>query len=202
MDVLLSSVYSCEQHEHASTGAAGQAFPHRRPDPGLPFPAWEIGQRLSRQPWWEETWDVTEPESARPKTLAEKLDYLFRVVRPRGRGEYTYREVAQAINDAGTGTTISASYLWQLRRGEKDNPTIKHIEAIARFFGVPATYFLDDEASGEIAAQLELLAAMRDNDVREIALRASDLSDAALKMIKGVIESTRQLEGLTDESER
>ncbi|MFW6034028.1 MAG: helix-turn-helix domain-containing protein [bacterium] len=139
---------------------------------------------------------MTDPSSV-PKTLADKLDYLFRTVHPRGRGEYSYREVAQAINDAGT-TTISASYLWQLRRGEKDNPTIKHIEALARFFGVPPSYFLDDDATEEITAQLELLVAMRDSDVREIALRVSDLSEAALKMIKGVVESTRQLEGLSN----
>jgi transcriptional regulator with XRE-family HTH domain len=139
---------------------------------------------------------VDEPELARTRTLAEKLDYLFQVVHPKGRGEYTYREVAQAINDADAGTTISASYLWQLRRGDKDNPTIRHVEALAKFFGVPPSYFLDDAAAGEITAQLELLAAMRDSEVREIALRASDLSDAALKMIKGLIENTRELEGL------
>lgn len=143
---------------------------------------------------------MTDPSSV-PKTLADKLDYLFRTVHPRGRGEYSYREVAQAINDAGT-TTISASYLWQLRRGEKDNPTIKHIEALARFFGVPPSYFLDDDATEEITAQLELLVAMRDSDVREIALRVNDLSEAALKMIKGVVESTRQLEGLSNGDDR
>ena len=141
---------------------------------------------------------MKEPESSEPKTLAAKLDYLFRVVHPKGRGEYTYREVAQAINDAESGTTISASYVWQLRRGEKDNPTIRHIEAMARFFGVPPSYFLDDQAAADIAAQLELLASMRDNDVREIALRASDLSPAALKMIRNLIEDTRRIEGLAD----
>lgn len=144
---------------------------------------------------------MEESAAPRPKTLGEKVDYLFRVVHPRGRGEYSYREVAQAIHDAGSGTTISASYLWQLRRGEKDNPTIRHVEALAKFFGVPPSYFLDDIAADEITTQLELLAAMRDSEVREIALRASDLSDAALKMIKNVIENTRELEGLTNDVE-
>ena len=144
---------------------------------------------------------MKEPESSEPKTLAAKLDYLFRVVHPKGRGEYTYREVAQAINDADSSTTISASYVWQLRRGEKDNPTIRHIEAMARFFGVPPSYFLDEQAAADITAQLELLASMRDNDVREIALRASDLSPAALKMIKNLIEDTRRIEGLSDANE-
>lgn len=141
---------------------------------------------------------MDEAAPTRPKTLAEKVDYLFRAVHPRGR-EYTYREVAQAINEAGSGVSISASYLWQLRKGGKDNPGYRHIEALARFFGVPPSYFFDDAAADEITAQLELLAAMRDSEVREIALRASDLSDAGLRMIKSVIENTRELEGLTSE---
>jgi transcriptional regulator with XRE-family HTH domain len=141
---------------------------------------------------------VNDAEPPRPITLADKLDYLFRTARPKGRGEHTYREVAQAINDAPGGTTISASYLWQLRRGDKDNPTMKHIEALAKFFGVPASYFLNDESTGQITEQLELLVAIRNNDVREIAIRASELSDAALHMIRNVIENTRQIEGLAD----
>jgi transcriptional regulator with XRE-family HTH domain len=145
---------------------------------------------------------LNDAEPTPPRTLADKLDYLFRTVRLKGRGEYTYREVAQAINDAPDDVTISASYLWQLRRGDKNNPTIKHIEALARFFGVPASYFLDDESAEEITAQLQLLAAMRDSDVREIALRASDLSSPALKMIKNVVENTRQIEGLPDNGDQ
>jgi transcriptional regulator with XRE-family HTH domain len=69
--------------------------------------------------------------------------------RPCGGGggrEYSYREVARAIEQHGE-VTISASYLHQLRTGAKDNPTIKHVEAIASFFGVPAANFLDDEAA-------------------------------------------------------
>lgn len=145
---------------------------------------------------------MDEPAPTRPKTLAEKVDYLFRVVHPRGRGEYSYREVAQAINGTGSGASISASYLWQLRRGEKDNPTYRHIESLARFFGVPPSYFFDDTAADEITAELELLAAIRDNEVREIALRASDLSDAGRKMIKNVIEDAREIEGLASQAQR
>jgi transcriptional regulator with XRE-family HTH domain len=144
---------------------------------------------------------MSEPKPSPPTSLADKLDYLFRTVHPKGRGEYTYREVAQAINDASGGTTISASYLWQLRKGEKNNPTIKHVEALARFFGVPPSYFFDDQAADEITAQLQLLAAIRDSDVREIALRASGLSDTALNMIRSVVENTRRIEGLPGDSD-
>lgn len=141
---------------------------------------------------------MNEPSTPIRGSLAEKLDYLFRVVHPRGRGEYTYREVSEAINESGAGVTISVSYLWQLRNGEKANPTIRHVEALARFFGVPPSYFMDDAATDEVRDQLALLAAMRDSEVRNIALRAGDLSSAALKMIKNVVEATRQIEGLDD----
>jgi transcriptional regulator with XRE-family HTH domain len=131
------------------------------------------------------------------RTLAEKLDRLFLAVHPRNRGPFTYEEVASAIQESG-GPTISASYIWSLRTGKKDNPTMKHLEALAGFFGVAPAYFFNDESSERVAAQLELVEAMRDNDVIEVATRASGLSVETLKTIKGFIERARQLEGLTD----
>lgn len=74
------------------------------------------------------------PEGKR--TLASKLDYLFETVRPRGRTAYTHEEVATEIAKRG-GPTVSASYIWSLRTGKKDNPTMRHLEALADFFGVP-----------------------------------------------------------------
>src|SRR5258706_13749135 len=94
-------------------------------------------------------------------TLAAKLDRLFRTVRPQSQGEYTYEEVATAIRERGV--MISHTYIWQLRKGARDNPTKRHLDALAEIFGVNAAYFLDDEAARRIDEQLELLAAMRDN---------------------------------------
>lgn len=128
--------------------------------------------------------------------LAAKLDRLFRTVRPGGgEREFSYREVARAIEEGGE-VTISASYLHQLRTGLKDNPTVKHLEAIAGFFGVPASYFLDGRVQAEVDAQLRLLVAMRDAGVREVALRAQGLSARSLAVVADLIERTRELEGL------
>lgn len=133
---------------------------------------------------------------ARQPTLAEKIDQLFRSVRPDNRREYTYEEAADGIRKRG-GETISASYLWELRTGAKDNPRKKHLEAIADFFGVPPAYFFDgDEAASRIYAQLKLLPVFLDSDVQRIALRAADLSPDALRVIAGMIEHARRLEGL------
>ena len=133
-----------------------------------------------------------------PRSLAEKIDHLFTVVHP-ARGEYTHEQVASAIEEAG-GPTISATYLWQLRKGLRDNPTKRHLEALSSFFGVPPSYFFDEETAAQVDAELELLAAMRDPQVRQLATRAAGLSADTLKTLLGMVERARQLEGLRDDA--
>ncbi len=127
-------------------------------------------------------------------TLAERIDYLFRQVHPRGRGEYTLEEVSAGMRER-RGVSITTAYLSQLRNGQRTNPTRDVLEALADFFGVNPSYFFDDEASESIAAQLELYKVLRDAEVRDLALRAADLSPASLRALAGIIEHWRQLEG-------
>ncbi len=140
------------------------------------------------------------PEEPADTSLAAKLDRLFSTVVPRGGGEYTHEEVAEAIRAKG-GPTVSATYLWQLRKGLRDNPTKRHLEALAGFFGVPPAYFFDSAEAERIDAELALLAAMRDSSVRGIALRAVGLSPKSLNAIKEMIERVRELEGLPSTTE-
>ncbi|MGW4058133.1 helix-turn-helix domain-containing protein [Amycolatopsis sp. NPDC004747] len=132
------------------------------------------------------------------RTLAAKIDHLFRTVRPRSGKEYSFEEVAEAIRGSD-GATISATYLWQLRKGVRDNPTRRHLEALARFFGVPPAYFFDESTATQVDAELALLAALRDASVRQIALRASGLSPKTLNAITQLVESAREIEGLPDD---
>ncbi|GAA3855755.1 helix-turn-helix domain-containing protein [Saccharothrix violaceirubra] len=129
------------------------------------------------------------------KTLAQRIDYLFRTVRPPHRREYTYEEVAQAVA-RDQRETISASYLWYLRTGQRDNPTLKHLTVLARFFGVPTAYFVDEPTGERVVAELALLAALQDAGVRDVALRAAGLSPASLETIGDMIARVRELEGL------
>lgn len=127
-------------------------------------------------------------------SFAEKLDHLFRTVHPAGRREYTYEEVAAGVAAQAAGTTISAQYIWMLRHGKKDNPTKRHIEALAAFFGVPPAYFFDDGLTERVNAELELLTAMRDASVRSLALRSAELSPESRAALARMIEATRDLE--------
>ncbi|MDQ1292837.1 MAG: hypothetical protein QG608_718 [Actinomycetota bacterium] len=129
-----------------------------------------------------------------PLTLADKLNHLFTTVRP-VKGEYTHDQVATAIEQAG-GPTISATYVWQLRKGLRDNPTKNHLEALATFFGVPPAYFLDDDLAARVDEQLDLLASIRDPLVRQLAIRASGLSPETLRTVLDMVDRARELEGL------
>jgi transcriptional regulator with XRE-family HTH domain len=140
---------------------------------------------------------ITLVEKSRSLTLAEKLNHLFETVHPPGRPEFSSEDVAEGIRVRG-GPTISATYIWQLRKGLRDNPTKKHLEALAEYFGVTPAYFFDEEAAERIEAELELLAALRDAPVRHIALRASGLSPQSLRAIAEMIDRVRELEGLQD----
>jgi transcriptional regulator with XRE-family HTH domain len=125
--------------------------------------------------------------AAARSTLAEKIDTLFRVVRRANRDQFSHEEVAKACREA-TGETFSATYLWQLRTGRRDNPTKRHLEALAQFFKVPVSYFFDDEQGADIAAELELLGALRDAGVRSMALRAVNLSPEGVDTISEMID--------------
>ncbi|WP_338676766.1 helix-turn-helix domain-containing protein [Streptomyces sp. SCSIO 30461] len=131
------------------------------------------------------------------KSFAELLDYLFREVRPKGRGPYTYAEVSQGIRDT-SGVAISASAIQQLRTGINTNPKMQTIRALAGFFGVSPGYFFDEEESERQRAEIRVVAAMRDQSVRRVALRANGLSSSSLDMLTAVIDQARRLEGMPE----
>lgn len=126
------------------------------------------------------------PTSTRP-ALAERIETLFRVVRRPDGEPFSNEDVARACREA-TGETFSATYLWQLRTGRRANPTVRHVEALAQFFEVPATYFFDEEQAAAITRDLELLGALRDAGVRSVALRAVNLSPESIDTISDMID--------------
>lgn len=125
-------------------------------------------------------------------SIAGRLDRLFKQLRP----EPSYMAVAEAVR-SGQGVSISHTYIWQLRTGRRDNPTIQHLTALATYFGVPVAYFIDDDHTTRIDAQLDLLRTIRDAGVTELALRAADVSprgrDTISELIQRVWESEKGL---------
>jgi transcriptional regulator with XRE-family HTH domain len=134
------------------------------------------------------------------RSLADKLNHLFATVRPQVGQEYSNEHVATAIGR--TGVSISQSYIWQLRKGKKTNPTIRHLQALADFFGVPVAYFFDDEVTSRVEGQLETLAAeqarlaaaINNGDVKLMAMRAGELSQERRKQVMDLLDVVYRLE--------
>ncbi|WP_019632528.1 helix-turn-helix domain-containing protein [Actinomadura atramentaria] len=130
--------------------------------------------------------------------IARRLDHLFATVHPKDRRPYALREAARLINERAGEKLVSGAYLSQLRNGTRATPSHKILVAIAEFFGVSVEYFTDDAVAQRTDDQLDLVAALRDAEVKTIALRASGLSRESLRAILGMVENARRLEGLPE----
>ncbi len=150
--------------------------------------------------------DETAPDaSVRP--FHEKLDHLFRTVRNPDTGKlYSLRDVSARLPANITGR--DPSYLAMLRSGERGNPGLELVTSLAKIFGVPIRYFVDDvvaqrvdEQLGELYALKDLQDAMEDPDVRVIAVRARGLSSRSLGQLVELVRTFRELEGLDDKAD-
>ncbi|MGW0580430.1 helix-turn-helix domain-containing protein [Streptomyces sp. NPDC002920] len=116
------------------------------------------------------------------KRFAARLDQLFREVHPADRGPWTNAEAARAIG-------VSETYIGYLRKGSRDNPTLSQMQALAKFFGVPATYFVDNGEGESARADVELLAQLKGMGVRQIALRTlAEMSDDSVTSVLPVMQ--------------
>lgn len=128
-------------------------------------------------------------------TFAQRLDRLFATMHPKDRGPFTYADVEAGVRELARAAgdpegTVSASYVCNLRRGRRTNPTLKQVKNLARFFMVPVTYFTGTPEEVErIDAQLALVEAIREHDVRDIARRTADLSPAGRQAVSALITS-------------
>ncbi|MFE1595633.1 XRE family transcriptional regulator [Nocardia sp. NPDC058705] len=120
--------------------------------------------------------------------FTDKIRRLFDSVPSDTGRRMTVKEVCQAA--AAKGHDISEAYLYQLSQGRKSNPSYSAINAISAGFGVPATYFFDDELRAKVDSQIELLRLLADTPVQQIYFRARDLSD---ENVEEVLEYVRYL---------
>jgi len=145
------------------------------------------------------------PDRAAPTaptlSLGEKIDRVWKTMHPKDRAAFTYKEVSAGIE--ALGVTVSPSYLIQLRHGQRDNPTIRQLQAIASFFHVPMTYFFGTDAEVDtVDAQMALVRATRSPAVRDLALRASTLTPAGLRAIAHIVDELQSVQGMTTRRDR
>ena len=134
-------------------------------------------------------------KQADPGVIAERLQYLFENKRKPDGKKYSYREAIRAIEAAG-GASISVGYLSQLVTGVRTNPMMDAIQGLAKFFEVPLSYFDAHENTEETNEQLKLVAALRHAGVQDVAMRTVGLPPESVKLILGMIDRVRAVEGL------
>src|SRR5580700_4002062 len=138
--------------------------------------------------------DEAAPGSAGPaplKTLADKVNWVLDKAHTAGRGRLSDAEVVFKIHEV-TGEKISTTTIWKLRNGQLTNPQLRVIEALAKTFGVPAGFFLDDYDEDKLGLwreQVELLALIRDAGITAAEFRAFLGMDAeGRRAVAGLIE--------------
>ena len=121
------------------------------------------------------------------ENFATKLNRLFEEKRKPDGSQYTQNEVIE-----GTKGILNRVYLWKLRKGTASNPSLHVIQALAEFFGVAPSYFLENRV---VKTEHSQKIQKRDIVVDRIALRSSQLDDkgkqAVLYMIESILKSKK-----------
>lgn len=132
------------------------------------------------------------PHEPAASVLAGKLNTLLDVMHPANRGPYTFKEIQGGVE--AHGANLSRARWYYLRDG-RDTTDRRLLKAIAQFFGVDPAYLLDDDVltDEKVEAQLNYLKTMRDNKVRDSAVRAlEDLPPSALNEMALIIQQRLQ----------
>jgi transcriptional regulator with XRE-family HTH domain len=137
-------------------------------------------------------------------TLAGKLDTLFDEVRPAGPSghKYSNEEVATAVRAAHPGIRVSRAYLSALRTGAKSNPSTELLAALARFFGVPVSHLLDDAVAARTDVEIELAKVAQNLGVRQLALRALELTPEGLAAVTEIVEHVLETDAQREQHPR
>jgi transcriptional regulator with XRE-family HTH domain len=143
-----------------------------------------------------------------PRSLRERINRLFEVHRPPGSPEREYRNKEVVAACRAQGRDISESHLSELRRGLKDNPTMRTLETIAWFFQVRVGYFLDPDTAAEVELELAAREARLAETIESNRKAQAELADAARELQQAIRTSGvtkmahRGLGGETDSRER
>ena len=129
----------------------------------------------------------------RTGSIAERLAYLFDVVHAPDTRAYTAAEVARGVRAAGG--SISDVYINKLLNGQRGEPSLRYLRMLAGFFGVPLTFFLDDDPDPIDGPGLDLQIRLRSPQVQAMLAAAGRLPDPAQSALGDIVTSLLRAEG-------
>lgn len=142
---------------------------------------------------------VSETEQSGIPHLPERLNALFSRIpqRPGSPQLHTNQSAAKAISQSGV--RVTSTHISLLRSGKRNNPSARLLAAIADLFDVPITFFFDAGLAERIIGELDLLAGLRDTQVRAILARATGADDHDNLDLAALIRQIRDPESPADE---
>lgn len=129
-------------------------------------------------------------DSVGPRSLADKLNYLFGTLESEGRPS-TLDKVVAGIR--ASGGSVSRGTLNHLRLGRTTNPSKATLEDIARFFQVPVSYLLDDPYAQVSTEELEVLQVVRRADIADLVRAIGHLRPSTRRALEQVVADLRAM---------
>ena len=127
--------------------------------------------------------EVSGAPVAVPKSpVGQRLERLFEETRRPDGQLWTISYLAEELK--ARGQDVSRQYLGALMTGDRGEPRISLVEAIADVFGLPVAYFTGDYLGRAFAEALPVLLALRDPNVAALHRRA-DLHQIAAALASG-----------------
>lgn len=124
------------------------------------------------------------------ETLARRLNLLLDMALAEKGTKLSYNDIRDAMDEAGT--PISRARWFYLRKGSGHAITdFDLLKNLSKFFGVNEDYLVyeDETVPERVEAQLDLLASMRANNVRNFAARQLDgIAPETLVQIRDLID--------------
>ena len=125
--------------------------------------------------------------------VAERLTLLFERYRQPNGKKWTYRQVAEWINErfGQDKEIISASYVFQLKSGARPNPSQKMLEWVAAFFNVdPGVLIAQNLEEGSLpdADEVVIRQALADSGLRHAMLLLAGVRRDKLPAVLAVLE--------------
>ena len=159
---------------------------------------------FSPELWFEDGYDqpgLMLPEPTEEKRdIAGRVNHLFEVIRNQKTGEpYTNAEVARMSLGGLTGRDggLTEEEVRRLRSGELPNPSVNQVAALADFFGVQPSYFVDRKQDSLLLDQ-EAISALEDDTTNAILHKSIRLPRRERDMILAIIQQFENVHNAPD----
>ncbi|MFV2195292.1 helix-turn-helix domain-containing protein [Nocardiopsis sp. LOL_012] len=167
----------------------GTTSPHRRSIEAIEAAAgWAPGG-------FEDARNGQPPAPAAPTPhpeFTERLHFLLENLPPTHGDRHTAQTIAGGLNN-----TITEQRAQDILDGAAA-PTRVELEKLTEYFEIPAgaRYFTDADTARKVQDELQLVRALGDANVKNIAMRASGLPADSLRPVLDIIDTLRRAEGL------